>query len=723
MIWTAVWLLLSLLKSGLEGTKKKVTKQQSGIPSIIIPFKIIFLYILFMVLIFPGKIRGENRLTKSLLTEKPGVFLLTEEWIWKYHPGDNKQWAEPGYDHHLWENICSSNDIKNIMKTNWYKIGWFRCHFRVDETLQGKPAVLHIRHLGASEVFLNGKSIHRIGQIKTPKSIEETPEPMRMKAFTFDNHSSQVIAVRYFNDSTVTQQRMGFNTGFDLLLMDFDKTLLRGSQQIRLFTKYETLLTAIPLILALLHLLLFLFYPKMKENLFYSFCLIGFAAFFYTIMNRYMTPDPGEMIFYYRIGPILNTLTISFLLLTSYSIVYAKIPKRYRYFIVSAVVIGIWGAFKPLGLINIGLFLFTSLLIFESLRVFIRHWPREKKGAWIILIGIITLAILSVYQIGEVIVEMIAYQMTEPPRSFFRVHTYGGPVFIICMSIYLSYHFSRINKNLETKLVQVKELSEKNLLQERQTRQLEIERRLLEAENERKSKELEEARKLQLSMLPQKIPQRPDLEIDVFMKTATEVGGDYYDFHIGKDGTLTAVIGDATGHGMKAGTMVTAVKSLFGTYNEAVIIPEFFNNCTKIIKGMNLGHLYMAMMILQVKKNKIIASTAGMPPALISRKKSQTIDEIFIKGPPLGGFVNFSYQQEEAKIGKGDILLLMSDGFPELFNQKDEMLGMTRVKRIFKETIKDSPGDIIASLNEAGEKWSKGRTQEDDITFLVIKWK
>jgi serine phosphatase RsbU (regulator of sigma subunit) len=685
--------------------------------------KIIFLFILLMVLIFPGTLRGENRLTKSLLTEKPGGFVLTEEWIWKYHPGDNKQWAEPGYDDHLWGNIYFSNDIKNIMKTNWHKVGWFRCHFRIDEALQGKPTALYMQHLGASEVFLNGKPIHRIGQIKNPTPMEEPPEPVRWKGFTFGHHSRQVIAVRYFNDSTISQQSMGFNTGFYLSFMDFDKTLSRISRQIILFAKYETLLTAIPLILALLHLFLFLFYPKLKENMFYSFCLIGFAAFFYTIMNRYSTSDPGEMILYYRIGPILNTLTISFLLLTSYSIVYTKIPKRYLYFIVSAVVIGAWGAFKPLGLIYIGLFLFTTLLIFESLRVFIRHRPREKKGAWIILIGIITLAILSVYQVGDVIVEMIAYQMTDPPRSYFRVHTYGGPVFIICMSIYLSYHFSRINRNLEAKLVQVKELSEKTLLQERQTRQLEIERRLLEAENERKSRELEETRKLQLSMLPQKIPQRPDLEIDVFMKTATEVGGDYYDFHIGKDGTLTAVIGDATGHGMKAGTMVTTVKSLFGTYHESVNIPEFFNHCTKIIKGMHLGHLYMAMMILQIKENKIIASTAGMPPALISRNKSQTIDEIFIKGPPLGGFVNFSYQQRETKIGKGDILLLMSDGFPELFNQKDEMLGMDRVKRIFKETVKESPGDIIASLNEAGEKWSNGRTQEDDITFLVIKWK
>ena len=47
------------------------------------------------------------------------------------------------------------------------------------------------------------------------------------------------------------------------------------------------------------------------------------------------------------------------------------------------------------------------------------------------------------------------------------------------------------------------------------------------------------------------------------MKPATEVGGDYYDFHVGEDGTLTVAVGDATGHGLKAGTMVTATKSLF----------------------------------------------------------------------------------------------------------------------------------------------------------------
>ena len=83
---------------------------------------------------------------------------------------------------------------------------------------------------------------------------------------------------------------------------------------------------------------------------------------------------------------------------------------------------------------------------------------------------------------------------------------------------------------------------------------------LAETENERKTKELEEARQLQLSMLPKTLPQLPHLDIAAYMKTATEVGGDYYDFNVAIDGTLTVVLGDATGHGMRAGTMVTSAK-------------------------------------------------------------------------------------------------------------------------------------------------------------------
>lgn len=85
-----------------------------------------------------------------------------------------------------------------------------------------------------------------------------------------------------------------------------------------------------------------------------------------------------------------------------------------------------------------------------------------------------------------------------------QVYVFGVLGLIAAMSLYLSYNFAYVNKDLKTQLENVKSLSEKALEQERIAAGLELERRLIEAENARQSKELESARELQLSLLPKK---------------------------------------------------------------------------------------------------------------------------------------------------------------------------------------------------------------------------
>jgi len=72
---------------------------------------------------------------------------------------------------------------------------------------------------------------------------------------------------------------------------------------------------------------------------------------------------------------------------------------------------------------------------------------------------------------------------------------------------------------------------------------------------------------------------------------------------------------------------------------------------------------------------------------------------------------------------EGDTVLFMSDGFEEMFNPQDEMLGDQQVKVLFEETAANSPEEIIEHLKNAGEAWANGRDQEDDVTFVVIKIK
>jgi serine phosphatase RsbU (regulator of sigma subunit)/ligand-binding sensor domain-containing protein len=246
---------------------------------------------------------------------------------------------------------------------------------------------------------------------------------------------------------------------------------------------------------------------------------------------------------------------------------------------------------------------------------------------------------------------------------------------------------------------------------------------LAETENERKTKELEEARQLQLSMLPKVLPQLPNLDIAVYMKTATEVGGDYYDFNVGMDGTLTVVLGDATGHGMRAGTMVTSAKSLFNSYAANPDILFTFKEMTRCIKQMQFQSLAMSMTMLKIQNNKLLMSAAGMPPVYLFRNKHRILEEHLMEGMPLGTMDNFPYELKKMELFKGDTILLMSDGFPELNNQENEMFGYKRARNSFEEVAEKEPEKIIEHLKNEGNRWSNDKDPDDDVTFVVIKIK
>jgi serine phosphatase RsbU (regulator of sigma subunit) len=322
--------------------------------------------------------------------------------------------------------------------------------------------------------------------------------------------------------------------------------------------------------------------------------------------------------------------------------------------------------------------IFIAAVFIETIRITRRAIRSQQDGAWIIAAGFLLLAFFSSYD------ALLDLGLLLPINDISNGYPFGFLGLIICMSIYLARDFARTNEKL--------------LMQERQAREQEIQHRLLEADNARKTRELEAARKLQLAMLPKSIPQPPSLDIAVFMKPATEVGGDYYDFHEAADGTLMAAIGDATGHGTKAGIMVATMKSMFTAAGADADLAQFFNSSTRVLKQMNLGNLYMALTLVKFKNNFMQAVGAGMPPILLYRPVAKSVEELALKGMPLGSVA-------------------------EMFNQNGEILDYPAAKSIFSEVAHKPPHEIIAHLTQAGERWANGRPQEDDVTFVVMKIK
>ncbi len=253
-------------------------------------------------------------------------------------------------------------------------------------------------------------------------------------------------------------------------------------------------------------------------------------------------------------------------------------------------------------------------------------------------------------------------------------------------------------------------------------RQAELERRLLEEEDARKAEELNEARKLQLSLLPKELPRLSTVQMAAHMETATEVGGDYYDVLEAEDGAVTLAIGDATGHGLQAGTVVTAVKSLFTYCAEDSDLVGAVRAMARALRRMRLGRLSMAFAVGRLQGRKLELVGAGMPPALVYRAATGRVEHVALDGVPLGSPLDFPYRKEELELSPGDTVLLMSDGLPELGSARHDPLGYEGAERVFRQAAADGgdPKAVIDSLLETVSSWSRGRL-EDDVTLFVLR--
>ncbi len=628
---------------------------------------------------------------------------------WLFDPGDDPAFANAAVDDSGWQ-PADSRLRAGERPEDWAGFGWFRLRLEVSPGLRGVPLALTLDHRGAAEVHLDGAPLYALGTA-APKPGEAVPRLQRQPfLFSFEDHAEHVFAVRFSNHDAGRSE----DAGFVLAIGAANREVSAHNLELRGLATYQAALTGLFAAFAVLHLLLYAFYRQADENLYFGVLSGIVALLVFLFFRSHFTEDP-RFFHYYDRAMGTGSLLLAITALRFVYCVYERPPRRlyWALAVVLALVLVAWtspSAAAP------WVFAVLLLVSVEMVRVVIVANLRGQAGARIVGAGILVLA-------GGIAVSLLAYLGVLPSSSVtvFLVPSMSVLALILTMSVYLSKRFADTNRELLAQLRQVRELSEQKLEQERRAREDEVERRLLEAENRRQADELEVARKLQLSMLPARLPELPELEIAAGMFTATEVGGDYYDFDLAGDGTLTVAVGDATGHGMKAGTLVTATKSLFKALDGEAELPETLRRFGRALQRMNLRQLQMALMLARFKAGRMRLAAAGMPPVLIHRAASDEVESVVVEGLPLGSRIEFPYRQSELGLESGDTVLLMSDGFPERLNRDDEMLGYDKVRDAFSRAAQAPPQAIIDRLVADGEAWAGGKPPEDDTTFVVLK--
>ena len=86
---------------------------------------------------------------------------------WKFHGGDDSAWANPDFNDQDWKTVdlsrYESEYFADLKKT---KTGWFRIRLYLDSSLRSHPLALVISQLGASDLYLDGRILLRLGRIE-----------------------------------------------------------------------------------------------------------------------------------------------------------------------------------------------------------------------------------------------------------------------------------------------------------------------------------------------------------------------------------------------------------------------------------------------------------------------------------------------------------------------------------------------------------------------------
>jgi serine phosphatase RsbU (regulator of sigma subunit) len=638
---------------------------------------------------------------------------------WKYQAGDSAIYASPDFDDWDWMPVSTVLGANQFPFIEWTGIGWFRITLDVDSSLIGIPFALDVvMQSGASEIYMNGELLYQFGQVSADPTLEMPYQERKPRSLVFREPGKHVIAVRYSNHNASYFVDSGYNAGFKYQLVEMNHQVSYVVNLTRQATMNQYFFSGILLVFTLIHFLLFLFYSKQTQNLFFAVFTACFGILTFLNYQTNFSTSGLDIIGIIRLQYVFIALTITFFIRFAYSLFYHRLPKPFWLFVLLFIVTGVYIWRNPLVDMSVVSLVIMGPAIVEIVRVLAIAVIRKRDGAYIFTAGMV------VFLMGQIYQALVNLNTIQPfdVLSIESASVISIVALLLTMSVSLSRNFAETNRRLEFKLNEVKELSEKTIEQERIQKEKELEKRLLEADNQRKTAELEEARNLQLSMLPRKLPRLSGVEVEPFIQTATEVGGDYYDVLKTDDQSLTVVIGDATGHGVKAGMVVATAKSYFHTFAPVTDSIDLIRKMSHGIKNMHLHMLYMSLAVLKIHGRTVSYVGAGMPPILIYRASTGRVETMISKGMPLGSVVNFPYQQMDFSIEPGDAIVMMSDGLTEAYNRDRDMLGLDKLTDCLRVNGNGSAKTISESFQELIRDWTLATPTHDDITVIALKF-
>lgn len=244
------------------------------------------------------------------------------------------------------------------------------------------------------------------------------------------------------------------------------------------------------------------------------------------------------------------------------------------------------------------------------------------------------------------------------------------------------------------------------------------------ASSHRIERELQIAETIQQRLLPDGPPRTEAYDFAWRTIAAKNIGGDYLDVLAGDDGTIHAVIADASGHGINSALLMSSFRSNYRgqvMWQEPQDLVGDLNG--EVVKEVGPTGMFITAQMLDfdLTGTRLRVCTAGHCPLMIYRAVDGRIECLPGNGPPLGFVAGIAFDTNEADLARGDVVVAFTDGISEATNADLDMFEESRLQAVVRQHA-DRPATAIVDAVVRSLSEFTGRVRyEDDVSLLVVK--
>jgi hypothetical protein len=232
--------------------------------------------------------------------------------------------------------------------------------------------------------------------------------------------------------------------------------------------------------------------------------------------------------------------------------------------------------------------------------------------------------------------------------------------------------------------------------------------------------ELALAHRLQTTLVPAISAESEHFEIFGATRPSEKVGGDLVDF-VRAPGSTIAYVADVSGHGIPAGVLMGMLKASIRTVlRDNWSLGSMLTAINTVLPAVKEPTMYATLACVRLDEATGAAeyAIAGHPPILHYRAADGEVIRLENGGPPVGLLPHAGFPSEKVELGRGDLMILFSDGCVEVPNAGDEEYGVYRLEYAVVHCANDPLPVLYDTVLEEIRVFGQ---QTDDQSLLLIR--